>query len=127
MRKPDNLKEHRAEREHVLTKAVLNLAAQYELKGKDLSDIIGISEASVSRLNQGTKFISEKTKEGELALLLIRLYKSLTALVGNDPAKAKSWLMSFNHYFAESPFDHIKHIDGLVAVVHYLDAMRGKI
>lgn len=114
-------------RAQVLTKALLNLITFYDLKGKELGEIIGISEASATRLNQGTKFISEKTKEGELALLLIRLYRSLNALVGNDPIKAKAWLTSYNSYFSKPPLEHIKRIDGLVEVVNYLDAMRGKI
>lgn len=49
------------EKERVLTKAILNLANFYNLTGKDLSDIIGISEASTIRLNQGKKFISPYT------------------------------------------------------------------
>jgi len=114
-------------REQVLTKALLRLVSYYDLKGKDLSQIIGISEASATRLHKGSKFISETTKEGELALLLIRLYRSLNALVGNDAAKAKAWLHSPNRYLSKKPLDAIKRVDGLVAVVNYLDAIRGKI
>jgi hypothetical protein len=47
-------------------------------------------------------------KEGELALLLTRLYRSLSALVGDDPAKAKVWLESPNHYFSAPPIERIK-------------------
>lgn len=114
------------DRNAVLTKAILNLAAFYHLKGKELSEIIGISEASATRLNKGNKLISENTKEGELSLLLIRLYRSLAVLVGNEPEKARAWLNSPNRYFAKKPIDLIKRVDGLVAVVQYLDAMRSK-
>lgn len=111
----------------VLTKALLNMAKYYHLKGKDLSDIIGMSESSTTRLHQGTKVIYSDSKEGEIALLLLRLYRSLNTLVGNDNEKARMWLNASNHYFAEKPIDHIKKIQGLIEVVNYLDAMRGKI
>ncbi|MDR3442730.1 MAG: hypothetical protein P4L65_06890 [Legionella sp.] len=53
--------------ELVLTKAICSLSKFYSLSGKDLSQIIGISESSASRLSQGIKLISPHTKEGEIA------------------------------------------------------------
>lgn len=120
------LQDTRHNREFVLTKALISLASFYNIKGKELSQIIGISESSATRLFKGSKLISEQSKEGELALLLIRLYRSLNALVGNDPAKAQAWLNSSNRYFSNKPIHHIKRIEGLVDVVNYLDSMRGK-
>lgn len=119
---------HPNHRDAVLTKALNNLVSAYELKGKDIAQILGISEASATRLSNGKRLIAEHSKEGELAVLLIRLYSSLNALVGNDPIKAKAWLNSPNQYFAGTPpMEHIKRLEGLAEVVHYLDAMRGKI
>ena len=111
----------------VLTKAICNVARLYDLTGKELSDIIGISESSASRLNLGKKFISPYTKEGEMALLLIRIYRSLNAMVGNNHDKAKAWLNSKNNYFQNTPMEEIKTISGLISVLNYLDAMRGKL
>lgn len=115
------------EKARVLTKAVLNVAHFYHLSGKDLSNIIGISEASVSRLSQGKKWISPETKEGEMAVLLVRVYRSLNALLGNNHTKAQLWLKSDNHYLQNKPLELLKTISGLVAVLSYLDAMRGKL
>lgn len=115
------------EKERVLTKAILNLANFYNLTGKDLSDIIGISESSATRLNQGKKFISPNSKEGEMALLLLRVYRGLNSLIGNNHDKAKIWLNSFNTYFNKKPIEQLKTVTGLVDVVNYLDAMRGKL
>lgn len=115
------------EQARVLTKAVLNVAHFYHLSGKDVSDIIGISEASVSRLGQGKKLLAPDTKEGEMAILLIRVYRSLNALLGNDHTKAKLWLNNHNHYLQKKPLELLKTIPGLVAVLNYLDAMRGKL
>ena len=105
----------------VLTKALINMASFYELTGKELGDIIGISESGVTRLYQGKKILSPETKEGELAILLLRVYRSLNAMLGNDHTKAKIWLNSPNTYFNATPCDSIKTIPGLVKVVQYLD------
>jgi uncharacterized protein (DUF2384 family) len=115
------------EQARVLTKALLNVAHFYHLTGKEVGDIIGISEASVSRLGQGKKLLAPDTKEGEMAILLIRVYRSLNALLGNDHTKAKLWLNSQNHYLQKKPIELLKTIPGLVAVLNYLDAMRGKL
>lgn len=111
----------------VLSKALCNLAKFYSLTGKDLSKIIGISEPTASRLSQGTKLISPHSKEGEMALLLLRIYRSLNAMVGNNHEKAKLWLNSPNKYFRNKPLEEMKTIPGLVGVLNYLDAMRGKL
>jgi uncharacterized protein (DUF2384 family) len=115
------------EKEMVLTNAILKLANFYGFTGKDLSDIIGISEATATRLNQGKKRISPHTKEGEMALLLLRIYRSLNSLVGNNHEKAKTWLNSKNNYFQKKPIEEMKTVQGLVSVINYLDAMRGKL
>lgn len=116
-----------SQEESVLTNAISNLAKFYSLTGKDLSKIIGISESSASRLSQGTKLISPQTKEGEMALLLLRVYRSLNAMVGNNHGKAKLWLNSQNKYFRNKPIEEMKTITGLIGVLNYLDAMRGKL
>ncbi len=114
------------EQERVLTKAIRNMAEFYGISGKELSKIIGISEATTTRINQGKKLLSPESKEGEMALLLLRLYRSLNAIVGNNHTKAKAWLNSENNYFRAKPIERIRTVAGLVEVVNYLDAMRGK-
>ena len=121
-----------AEQQHhdqaiVLTKAIINLANFYSLTGKHLHDIIGISESTVTRLHQGKKLLSPDTKEGQIALLLVRVYRNLQSLMGGDHHKALLWLKSENLYFGAQPLDQMTTIPGLVAVLNYLDAMRGKL
>lgn len=115
------------QREMVLTKAILKLADFYDLSGKDLHRIIGVSESTITRLNQGKAYISPTTKEGEIALLLLRVYRGLNSLIGNNHEKAKLWLNSYNKYFNQKPIDRLKTVSGLVEVVSYIDAMRGKL
>ncbi|HYX65452.1 MAG TPA: antitoxin Xre-like helix-turn-helix domain-containing protein, partial [Burkholderiales bacterium] len=61
----------------VLTKAVLRAADLLGLSSRALARILGVSEASVSRLVSGSRAIDPASKEGELALLLVRVYRSL--------------------------------------------------
>lgn len=108
----------------VLTKALLRAAELLGLSSRTLARILGVSEASVSRLVSGSRTIDPASKEGELALLLVRVYRSLDALVGTDAAQRKAWLGSQNRALNGRPIDLLQRTDGLVAVVAYLDAMR---
>ncbi|OGA73161.1 MAG: hypothetical protein A3G27_02180 [Betaproteobacteria bacterium RIFCSPLOWO2_12_FULL_66_14] len=108
----------------VLTKALLRASALLGLSSASLARVLGVSEASVSRLASGTRTIEPRSKEGELALLLVRLYRSLDALVGTDDAHRKAWMSGFNHALNGRPADLIESAQGLVSVVAYLDAMR---
>ena len=110
----------------VLAKALLAAAGRIGIRNRQLAAIIGSSEASVSRLQHG-RGLDPDTKEGELALLFLRLYRSLDALVGGDDAKARHWLHSENAHLAGIPAERIRTVEGLVDVVQYLDAMRGRL
>jgi len=110
----------------VLAKAALAAAERLGLRNRQLSAIIGSSEASVSRLRSG-RGLEPTSKEGELALLFLRLYRSLDALVGGDDAKARNWLHAANDHLGDVPADRIRTVEGLVDVVQYLDAMRGRL
>ncbi len=110
----------------VLARATLAAAGRLGLRNRQLAMIIGTSEASVSRLQSG-RGLDPASKEGELALLFLRLYRSLDALVGGDDAKARDWLHAANDHLAGVPAERIRTVEGLVDVVQYLDAMRGRL
>lgn len=115
----------RSDPSHVLTVAVRSAAKRLGVSQKELAAILGISAASLSRLTRGGRVIDPGSKEGELALLFIRLFRSLDALVGGNEASAKRWLRAGNHHLSGVPLDLIQKVQGLVRVVEYLDAMRG--
>ena len=117
---------HAPEAAPVLAKATLAAAARLGLRNRQLALVIGSSEASVSRLGSG-RGLDPASKEGELALLFLRLYRSLDALVGGDDVKARDWLHAMNDHLAGIPADRIRTVEGLVDVVQYLDAMRGRL
>jgi hypothetical protein len=110
----------------VLSRATLAAAERLGVRSRQLAQVIGSSEASVSRLRSG-RALEAESKEGELALLFLRLYRSLDALVGGDDAKARLWLHAANDHLGGVPSERIRTVEGLVDVVQYLDAMRGRL
>ena len=110
----------------VLTKALLAATQHLGLRNRDLALITGSSEASVSRLAR-ERTIEPASKEGELALLFLRMFRSLDALVGGDEAKARAWLHAPNTHLGGVPAERIRQVEGLVDVVQYLDSMRGRL
>ena len=110
----------------VLTKAVFSAAELLQLRSRELAETIGISEATLSRL-RGGKAIEPDSKQGELALLFLRLFRSLDALMGGNETKARAWLRAENLHLGGVPVQRMRRVEGLVDVVQYLDAMRGRL
>jgi hypothetical protein len=106
----------------VLGKATLRAAARMGLSREELSVIIGRDRSSISRAG-----IDPDTKSGELALLLLRCYRSLAVLVDDDQAQLRQWLETPNRHTGGTPREQLQAVAGLVAVTGYLDAIRGKL
>jgi hypothetical protein len=114
------------EESRVLTKAILRVAEQLELPQSELSKILGVSSSTVSRLNDERQ-ITSGSKEAELAVLMIRLYRSLDAILGGNVNATKDWFYAQNTHLGNTPAILVQKVEGLVHVVEYLDAMRGKL
>lgn len=108
----------------VVTKATLRAAQQLGLNNAGLAAVLGVSEASVSRLKAQSRTIGINDKEGELALMLIRLFRSLDPLVGGDEARRAAWMSSHNKALRGIPDQLIRKVDGLTRTLDYLDGMR---
>ena len=89
--------------------------------------MIGVSEATASRLARGRSLLDPASKEGELALLLLRAYRSLDALVGGDADAARNWFSAENDHVGGVPAARIQTVEGLADVVIYLDALRARL
>jgi len=111
----------------VLAKATVRASQALGLNGAALARVLGTSEASVSRILAGERTIAPQGKEGELALLLVRVYRSLDALVGNDETLRHTWLDSHHRVLNGTPRSLLGSVQGLVAVVGYLDSMRAPV
>ena len=108
----------------VLSKAVVRAADLLGLTRSTLAKVLGVSPPTITRLCAGQYTLDSRRKEWELALLLVRVYRSLHSMVGNDHT-AQQWLNSHNLGLNGRPADLIVHTEGLVRVVYYLDASRG--
>jgi uncharacterized protein (DUF2384 family) len=107
----------------VVRKAALRAADRLGLTDALLARILGVSAATVSRMrNEGRAL--DGGKSFELALLFVRLYRSLDAIVGGDDAVARQWMVNTNTTLAARPLDLIVTVIGLVNVITYLDARR---
>ncbi|SFZ84710.1 RNA polymerase, sigma 54 subunit, RpoN/SigL [Devosia enhydra] len=108
----------------VLTKAVIRAADRLGVTAGTLATIIGVSEASVSRMKRGGFALEPGSKPFELGVLFIRLFRSLDAIVGGDEAVAARWLLSPNTVLDGRPIEKVQSVSGLVDVIAYLDARR---
>lgn len=109
----------------VLAKALLNTREQLGLTQQELADIVGVHRTAISRW--GESGLRPQSKTGELALLLIRAYRALFALFGGNLSDMRHFLRTENRHLAGVPLEHMRHVQGLVRVVEYLDAIRGKV
>jgi hypothetical protein len=108
----------------VLTQAALRAAGRLGLAQKDLAGVLGVSASTVSRFAQ--RPLEPRSKEGELAVLFVRLYRSLDAMVGGQDEAARGWMHAENTHLGGVPARLVESVTGLVHVLEYLDAMRGK-
>lgn len=108
----------------VVSKAVLKAASNLEITNKALGRIIGLSEPTISRMRADQKRIGKEEKAFELAVLFVRLYRSLDAVTGGDDAVSSQWLRNPNTVLHARPLDLIQSVQGLVSVIQYLDSRR---
>jgi hypothetical protein len=107
----------------LVLQAVLRAADELELSRAALARVLGKDRSTLNR----AKGIDPASKTGELALLLIRLYRSLSVLVGNDRPQLRHWFHTANRHTGGVPAEQVQRTEGLVEVVQYLDAMRAPI
>lgn len=111
----------------VLTRAVTRAAALLGLTQRQVAETLGLSGPTASRLFSGKYRLSpNRAKEWELAVLFVRLFRSLDALWGHE-GTARAWLDSYNTALGAAPLELIRSAAGLVRVVDYLDHARGRV
>lgn len=108
----------------VVTKAVLRGADRLRVTARVLAATIGVSEATVSRMKRGDFALDPGSKPFELAILFLRLFRSLDAIVGGDDAVAAAWLANPNVALDARPIEKLQSVSGLIDVIAYLDARR---
>jgi uncharacterized protein (DUF2384 family) len=111
----------------VLTGAVVRASALLAITQATLAQILGVSPSTVSRMAAGAYVLDQNKKEWELGALFVRLFRSLHAVIGSNDGVARNWLEGQNQGLTGRPIDIIRSTEGLVRVVQYLDAARGRL
>jgi len=105
------------------------LAKAQEIMGVDqqvMATILGTSRTSLRR--HCAEGLNPDSNPGRIALLVIRIYRAVFALMGGDPENIRHWFRTPNRAFGHhSPITMMANLQGLVEVAQYCDAMRGKV
>ena len=115
------------DRATALSAAIVRIAEFWALSNAKLGVILGLSAPTVSRLKRGTTELDPASKSFEAGQFLLRLFRSLDALLGSDDAAAKRWLDTLNLDLAAKPIDKIDTIRGLIELCDYVDFYRARV
>lgn len=115
------LEQNKPKPQEVLSEAVQNAAKAFGMTKDELGQVIGRDRTSIKR------GIDPYSKTGELALMLVRCYRSLSALMGGGEAEITHWFTTPNRHVGGIPKEVAKSVVGLSNITQYLDAIRGKV
>ncbi|QUS41210.1 DUF2384 domain-containing protein [Tardiphaga alba] len=111
----------------VLTEAVSQVALLWKLTNDQLGAILGLSPATASRLRSGAFTLEPTSKPFELGQYLVRLFRSLDAVMGSNDVGSMAWLRTANLDLGGRPIDLIRTIRGLSDVTDYVDDFRAHV
>lgn len=106
----------------VLAKALFNAGRGLGLTQTAIGRIVGKNRSTLLRSG-----VDPDSQNGQLALLLIRCYRSLYALMDGNEEQMRHWMHTPNRHTGGVPADQLLSVVGLVHVCDYLDAIRGKV
>jgi hypothetical protein len=121
------VKATRKDEGRILSTAVGRVAGSWKLTNEQLGALLGLSAATASRLRSGSFELDRSTKAFELGQYLVRLFRSLDALMGSDDEGSMSWLRTVNLDLEARPIDLIRSFKGLNDVANYVDDHRAHI
>jgi len=107
----------------VLRKALQRAGEELGLTAQETAQAIGKSRTffeqgrAQSRIDQHTR---------QMIALVLRLHRSLSALVGDDTALMRHWMGTPNRHTGGVPRQQLQDPQQLVELLQYLDAMRGQ-
>ena len=83
-----------------------------------------VAEEVVAKALINTK--KELDLSNEVVSNIIRVYRSLYAILGGSQEAMRHWLTTQNKHLRGTPIVQLQEMVGLVNTVQYLDAMRGR-
>ena len=120
-----NITQSNVESKVVLAKSLLNTADQLGLKEAQLASVIGVHCDTISSFKANPE-LDPVTKQGELAILLIDIYRAVYVLSGGDSEWIHYFMNSYNEATKGVPIEQIQTISGLTTVLHFVDSVRAK-
>ena len=111
--------------ELVIAKAVINASDELGLARGELAQVLGIDPSQVSRLTQ--RGVKRSSKQWDIALYVIRIARGLFALNNGDKDNTQHFMKTPNRILQLTPKEALKDLAGLVRVLNFVDAMRGKV
>ncbi len=121
------IKSSPADQSRALSDAVGRIADIWSLTNDRLGRVLGLSPATVSRLRSGTFRLEPDSKPFEAAQYLLRLFRSLDAMMGSDDGASKAWLKTSNLDLEKPPIELLATFTGLARVCDYVDAHRARV
>ena len=119
------LSEQQTSSKAVLGKAVLRAAEHLHLSQSQLAIVLRMDVVAITQL-QNQSEIDPNSKQGKLALLLIRLYQALYTLTGSDREWIDHFLTSENRVTGGIPANQIETMDGLISILNFVESIRAK-
>lgn len=106
-----------------MTRATLRAAKAWGLSRTELASIIGLSEASIARLESGTRWLARDTKQFEFAALFVRSYVAASTVYASSKASPYAWpRQPSTGLNGAVPLDLMKTVAGLVYVCNFIES-----
>lgn len=107
----------------VLRRALQHAGEELGLSAQDTARAIGKSRTFFEQARAQSR-IDPHTRQ--MIALVLRLHRSLSALVGDDTELMRHWIDTANRHTGGIPRQQLQDPEQLVELVQYLDAMRGR-
>jgi len=121
------LADPKPDRAVALSTAIVRIAEFWSLNNAKLGSILGLSAPTISRLKRGGTELDPASKSFEAGQFLLRLFRSLDALLGSDDAAARRWLDTPNLDLGGKPIEKLDTMRGLIELCDYVDFHRARV
>jgi IS30 family transposase len=105
-----------------LTKGFFEATYSLGLSNREVGEILGVSEATISRAKKrGSYFTQTRHHQWLIAELLIKACGELKRIY-DHPRKEKHWFTTYNHELRAFPINLLHSMAGLMEVVRHLES-----
>lgn len=115
----------KADERYILANALMKASEDLGLDTTELANAIGVDVGEIIQIRKNLS-LEPESKVGKLAVHLIRISRGLHTLTNGDKDWMQAFMRSENRGTGGMPANQIATPDGLMKVVHYVDAMQTK-